>query len=293
MKDLEMVIAQKMTEKTGLNIGEDHVHVAGRRYYYIPEAKEGYPLFLHHYRSPFFLEIPYKDWQKMEEDVISVDDYIDSAFWSFGYYWGGGSMISGGYFTRLEEKNGIHDVKLIQRVMKAIRTKGSNVASGTQLSEEEKAEWKEVKEKYLKDTRVDFFYKADDFIKESFGCELRGFFSSDFLEKNQIFLSNNFIERNFRLVVSDELIREMLYNKKIPNPSEMEFFVGGGFEERRQVTSAEEFQQAIIQLGVIEAWEERERRIAERKARRNQETAHHPEENPEQSWFQKIFSFLK
>lgn len=290
--NIEKEIATRISALTGLEVGEEHVHESVSRFYYIQEAKPGCAYLLHHYRGPFFVEINKEDWKSLQNDELSVEDYIDSVQWYFGYYWGGGSMVSGGFYTPLEGGPGIHNVELIYRIMTAIKSKGRQVSCGAALTTVEKEEWAWAKENYLRDIRVFFFEQIDSFVQKEFGYKLHGLCCDNY-DEDEIYLTSNFMERTFSVNVSENLIQKILMgNFATPDPSKMKIFVQKGFfrDRSRQVNSTEEFQEALVELGIIHDWEVEE----SVNIRTSISTANDPEEDiSEENLFQRIMRFFR
>ena len=278
-------VAKVVSEKTGLNIREDHVHVSERRFYYIQELKPGYAYCLHHYRGPYFVEVNRKDMEKMEKEETSVEDFVNSTQWLYGYFWGSGSMISGGYYTPLEKKTGINDKDLIGRVMASIAKVGASYSSGSPLTDGEKEEWDRIKETYLNDPRADFFKKADELIHSRYGYNLRGFLCDD-LPENEMMLFNNSSSRTFELFLSEENIWNLLIGKEILKPEEMKVIVGKSFSSKKmEVKSPEDFINVLFCLEITRDWEEQEA------IRSCSSTTHSPSD--ENSLLYRIFKMLR
>ena len=95
--------ATELSELIGQHIGLDHIHPSTEgRYYYIQAPKTGAPMLLHHYRGPFFIDIHPDDLEDISSGKVSAHEYITSANWQVGYYWGGGSMVGGGYYQPID-----------------------------------------------------------------------------------------------------------------------------------------------------------------------------------------------
>ncbi len=95
--------ATELSALIGQHIGVEHIHASTEgRYYYIQAPKSGAPMLLHHYRGPFFIDIHPDDLEDISSGKVSAHEYITSANWQVGYYWGGGSMVGGGYYQPLD-----------------------------------------------------------------------------------------------------------------------------------------------------------------------------------------------
>ncbi len=301
LKQLSAVI----TEKSGLYVGPDHIHESNRRHYYIPKFNKGDAFFGHHYRGPFFVDIPKEDWIKLAKGEITPEEYVDSTRWFFGYYWGGGSMVGGGYFTPLECTAGIHDKEKIRRIMKPFSCRGCYLASGYRPSESEcmlcdvtYCPYSAVAEKTvgetselanLPDNRYDFFKAVNDFIEKEYGYKLHGMCCGDAIPVDHIRLYPNYGERTFELYISDEYVKELLCNPKVAGfnwdreVEAMKIFVcKPHVGERKLIESPEDFESALHEFGIIAEWEEYEekRRQWEEERRRREEERRNAEENP-------------
>ena len=272
-------LANILSQKTGLCITADHVHKASRREYYIPEAEAGKPLVLHHYRGPFFLEIPGEDWEKLEKGILSPEDYVETSKWHYGYYWGGGSMIGGGYFRPLEEGLGINEKERISRFMRVIQCEGKNLASGFYPTEETCmrcmvtdcpfSNYKGNKGNYAgeiprKDARVTFLTELEKQIRGPYVINILCS-SSTVVAKDEVILCPSTWSRSFRAYVGDELVRYLLYNPECDVATiakEVKVFVAESYYEGKRILikDEEDFERALREFKVIESWEKWENR---------------------------------
>lgn len=118
--ELSEIVDQKITY--------EHVHpVTDGRYYYTQGPEEGFPLLLHHYRGVYCVDIHPNDYKKLETGEITPQEYIGSAKFLVGYYWGGGSAVTGGYYQPLDIVNKKAEV---QRYLKILRCRGNYRSSG-------------------------------------------------------------------------------------------------------------------------------------------------------------------
>ena len=274
MKELTNELATTISKCTGLEIGADHVHISERRFYYIQEAQPGCAYLLHHYRSPFFVEINKEDWDKMENGEVTVKNFVDSTQWFFGYYWGGGSMVSssgGGFYTKLEKEKGIHDKELIQRVMNIISKVGWHFSCGARINKEDWDEWKEVSNLYLHDARRDYFNSISAFVKDSFGYKCKGFVCGGGIDDNEVYLIPNSFERSFEVMVGEDIIRKLLYGDPIPDVKVNQYIVMQGLYKNKaqEVHTSEEFNKALDELEILKEWTEWEERIRKNEEHRN------------------------
>ena len=125
--------ANELTELTGQHIGLDHIHPSTEgRYYYIQAPKAGAPMLLNHYRGPFFIDIHPDDFEDISSGKVSAHEYITSANWQVGYYWGGGSMVGGGYYQPLDLVGRRDEVR---RYLQILSCRGNRRSSGYMPSE--------------------------------------------------------------------------------------------------------------------------------------------------------------
>jgi len=132
-------LSTRISELIGYPLGVDHIHHIEADgtgwFYYIQRLKPGYPVLAMHYRGPLMLALPYQDFRRLCQDEVTVDDYIANSHFNYGYYWGGGGMISGGYWQPLEEGTGIHDTERISRYLKILGCRTHKVSCGYGPSE--------------------------------------------------------------------------------------------------------------------------------------------------------------
>lgn len=119
--------ASEMSEKITTLVGYPLqagwiVHDDPGFHYYIRNLRPGYPICVMDYhvmpgrRPELMLVLPYADYRRLEKVEYSVEEYLTTAHFSFGYYWGGGSVL-GAYWQPLEAESGIHDTERIKRYL--------------------------------------------------------------------------------------------------------------------------------------------------------------------------------
>jgi len=197
--------ASEMSELLGVEIGVSHIHPSSEdegRFFYIQPPKAGAPMILHHYRGPFCIDIHPDDYKKIETGEISVREYIISANWQVGYYWGGGSMIGGGYYQPIDIIGKNDEVR---RYLQILSCRGYYKSScgykpsrkaceecsveNCPFSDYKKGNWENEMEEY--DPRIDFYKSLRlRFEQENIGYTLHGF-SCGKLPDNEIWLSPN------------------------------------------------------------------------------------------------------
>ena len=278
-KELSMIIDQ--------SIGLDHIHADGRRFYYTQAAIEMSPMLLHHYRGPFFVDMHPEDLRKLKTGEISAHDYIHKANWLVGYYWGGGSMVGGGYYQPMDI---IGNQDEVRKYLKILSCRGITGACHYMPSEEKCAKcpltecwFSEHKEGNREDDipepdpRHDLFNAfLSRFEKEYPDYTLRGFLCSDSLEDDQAFVSANghYSEDDpysFRIYASDNVIRSILMHTVTPEDwdeyaATFKFVMKVGEDYRHEVTP-ETLAQAADENDYEKKWkkeeEERARLAAE------------------------------
>lgn len=136
-----VALSEKITELVGFYLGSDHIHHieadGSGYYYYVRKLKPGHPVLLMHYRGPLVLMLPFEDFQRLNHDEITVDEYIATSHFSYGYFWGGGNILSGGYWQPLESEPGIHDRERISRYLHILSCRTHKNSCGYPPTEEQ------------------------------------------------------------------------------------------------------------------------------------------------------------
>lgn len=134
-------LSKQITALIGYHLGEDHIHNihadGSGWHYYIQSLKPGYPVLAMHYRGPLMLALPYDDYCKLEAGEITAEQYIQESHWNYGYYWGGGGLLSGAYWQPLEKETGIHDTERISRYLHILSCRTDLISSGYRPTEEQ------------------------------------------------------------------------------------------------------------------------------------------------------------
>ena len=223
--------------------------------YYIQAPKVGAPMLLHHYRGPFFIDIHPDDFEALTSGKISAHEYISSANWQVGYYWGGGCMVGGGYYQPLDLVGRRDEVR---RYLQILSCRGSKVSCGYMPSEQSCAncsvencpfsEYKEGswdEEMREHDPRCDLFKAlCERFKQENPGYTLRGFLCGG-IPDGEIWLTPNgryTVEEPFSFMAyaSESLIRTLLMHESEPEnwteyAKSFQFRVHKRFEETHEV----------------------------------------------------------
>ena len=239
MKPKEL-FAEEMSNLIGQRIKPDDIHSSTGWFYYIQMPKTGSPMLLHHYRGPFFVDMNPVDYQKIVSGEISPHDYIYSANWLVGYYWGGWSMIGGGYYQPLDIIGRNEEVR---RYLKILSCRGGLKASGYMPSEENCSvcevsncsfsrfsEGNNTEELQEDDPRKDLFnYLLKRFEIEYPAYTLRGFLCGD-IPDNEIWIRANRRrsdddEYSFLCYASKNLIQDLLMREKQLNECDVYSFI--------------------------------------------------------------------
>ncbi len=224
--------ATELSELIGQHIGLDHIHPSTEgRYYYIQAPKTGAPMLLHHYRGPFFIDIHPDDLEDISSGKVSAHEYITSANWQVGYYWGGGSMVGGGYYQPIDLVGRRDEVR---RYLQILSCRGYRQSCGYMPSEKNCADcsvencpfskykdgnWDAEMQEH--DPRRDLFKAlCERFEQENPGYTLRGFLCGG-IPDGEIWINPNghFAEDEpfaFTAYASDSVIRSLLMHEIEP-----------------------------------------------------------------------------
>ena len=239
MKPKEL-FAEEMSNLIGQRIKPDDIHSSTGRFYYIQMPKTGSPMLLHHYRGPFCVDLNPVDYNRIVNGEVSPHEYIYKANWLVGYFWGGGSMIGGGYYQPLDIIGRNEEVR---RYLKILACRGSYRACGYMPTNEDcskcelsdcpfstfsHGDWsKEISES---DPRKDFFNSLlKRFENENPGYTLRGFICGD-IPDNEIWIRPNYRfkeseEKSFVTYASRNLIQDLLMREKQLNECDVYSFI--------------------------------------------------------------------
>lgn len=204
-QDNMRVFAAELSKLVGKHIGLDHIHPGKGHYYYIQPTKIGSPMLLNHYRGPIFVDIHPDDLEGLQSGDIDAMEYIHTANWQIGYYWGGGSMVGGGFYQPFDIVGRSEEVKRYFKILSCRTQKRSSgympsedvcakcPVNDCPFSEYKEGKWEnEVREE---DPRVIFFEALNRRFKTEYdGCTLRGFLSGfriGGIPKNEIYIRSN------------------------------------------------------------------------------------------------------
>lgn len=229
--DIKTLFAELVSNKIGHSIGADHIHTDEKGWdYYIPSKKlqKNHPVILRHYRGPLFVVLPFADWKALEQDAMDVKAYIDNSVWSFGYFWGGGSLLGGVHWQPLENgKTGINDTQKISRYLTILKCRTHEYSSGYMPTNEycskcsvnhcpfsayapksEGASWdNEVIEQ---DDRILFYTAVKERIQNEFGFKATSCMSHQ--RGDVICLYASYKADTVEVYLPEDLLIDMLYN---------------------------------------------------------------------------------
>lgn len=138
-EELKDELASKISNRIGVVLDAKNIHYIqadGTGYhYYIQCLKPNYPVLMADYKGQLILVLPFEDYKLLCDEKIVVDDYIESAYFNYGYYRGGGGLISGAYWQPLEEGPGIHDTESISQYLNLLHCRMAQWMS-VRISEE-------------------------------------------------------------------------------------------------------------------------------------------------------------
>lgn len=213
----------------GRTIAVKHIHTDNFGWeYYIPEKslQANHPLILNHYRGPLIMVIPFKDFELLQNEVITVEEYVNDSYWCFGYHWGGDSMLHGAKWQPLEEEPGIHNTEKIKRYLKILTCRTYERSSGHIPTTEEctqcfveRCPFSYYEPKYRDsswenevleaDDRIKFFEEVKVLIKEKFGLDALDCLNQ---KENSISLTPSYEKDSVTIFLPEYLLIDMLYN---------------------------------------------------------------------------------
>lgn len=264
-----------------------------RIYYYIQQPLEMHPMLLSHYRGGYFVEMNPQDMKKIKSGEISPSDYIRQANWLVGYFWGGGSMVGGGYYQPMDIVGRQDEVR---KYLKTLDCRGITGACHYMPNEAKCARCTLTEcwfSKYKEGKREDDIQEPDPrhdlfdalmrrFEKEYPGYTLRGFCCSETLEDDQAFVSANgrYLEdkpHSFLVYVSDNVIRSILMHTVAPEnwdeyAATFKFIMKVGEDYRHEATP-ETVAQASDEVDYVKKRQEEEKAAQEARERREREEA--------------------
>lgn len=222
--------SHKLFDLTGHRVANYNIHSDEHGWHYYIQAKSlmiNHPLVMNHYRGQLFVVIPLKDYQELDTGVISPNAYIENAYWNFGYYWGGGSLLGGVFWSPLESTAGIHNKELVQRYLSILGCRTHRNSCGYMPTEEQckrchvkqcpfseieeknrDASWKnEVNEH---DYRVDMLNAMAERVKEELEIEVCGLLCYE--GENALLIPHTWKKEACTLYLPYSLTNDLLYN---------------------------------------------------------------------------------
>ena len=220
--------AEEVSEVIGRKVGEENIHPMDKgRYFYTQAPKKGSPMLMHHYRGPFFIDIHPDDYEEIQTGVVSPEEYIQTANWQVGYFWGGGSMIGGGYYQPMDIDGQSDEVRRYLQILSCRGAKQSNgympketacrecFVDHCPFSRFKQGNWEEEAIKEI-DPRVGLYNAlCERFEKENPGNCLRTFYCGDTIPEDEVWVTPfGRYDANekfaFSVSVSSKLIRSLL-----------------------------------------------------------------------------------
>lgn len=286
------VFSRHIGELTGHLIASGNIYSDENGWYYYLYEKsleKNHPIVFNHYRGPLFVVIPYKEYAMLETGDKDPVEYIDNAFWNFGYYWGGGSMVGGSYWQPFEETPGIHAKDKISQYLTILSCRTALRVSGYEATAEDCMKCK-LKSCYLsdldskhcdenngkfleKDYRIDFFQSMNKRVERETGLRLQGMcLHSGDADKVEL-VPNRFEEDTCLLNIPVELNNNLLYHPmkrdfdELCDEYTLEIVVGP--EERLYLEAENDeeckalCQKFLMEHGIIDAWNDWKRKLLE------------------------------
>lgn len=203
--------AKEISEKVGhrfdfTEIGSDE---HGKYFYFCEKSfQPNHPIIVAHYRGGFWCLLPYKEFHEIEAGKITPKAYIDQAFWSYGYYAGGGTLIGGSFWTPLEKTSGITDKALVSKFLSVMEciARGQYNKDCTQC---EKCAFIGLEDK-MHDYRVDLFKSLKDRAKVELDLELRGLMCYE--GETAYLLPNQYRKDEASINLPISLLNDILYH---------------------------------------------------------------------------------
>lgn len=234
MSDLKEKVAQELSSKISLLIGYhldkdniQHILEDGTGYhYYVQCLKPRHPLLIIHYRGPLVLMLPFEDYQRLNSEEVTVDAYIESSFFNYGYYLGGGDLLNGAYWQPLEEGVGIHNTEYISQHLHFLSCRSSRWMS-RQISQEccehcpldgARCQYSplnhDVSGGYIlteNDDRRHLFYAVEERVQRELGFQLYSRTAHEG-DRHELRLYPGDMPNTVTIGVSAELLNDLLYH---------------------------------------------------------------------------------
>lgn len=120
-RELARRLNAELERLTGCKIGEQYISTDKYNFStnYIPveSLQRGRPIIIVHYIGVRMVFIPHEDWNSLCKRKVTVEEYVSTSIWNYGYYWGSNRLETGGiYWQPLEGgEPGINDREKIKR----------------------------------------------------------------------------------------------------------------------------------------------------------------------------------
>lgn len=222
--------SKKLYDLTGHRVTNYNIYSDEHGWYYYIEAKSletNHPLIMNHYRGQLFAVIPLKDYNELESGNINPNSYVENAYWNFGYYWGGGSLITGVFWMPLEKDAGIHDKEYVKRYLSILNCRTHRKSCGYMPPEEQckrchvkNCPFSEIEEKnrYASwvnevnehDYRTYMFSAVAERVKETLEIEVVGYLCHK--GENALLLPHSWKKDTCTLYLPVTLTNDLLYH---------------------------------------------------------------------------------
>lgn len=273
--------AESVAQKIGFYIEPERVTLAKRRDIYLPEADEWHPTVLCCRDGALTVDVPKKDFHRLENEEISIEDYINQSHWLYGFFVGfNATIMKGAFITPLERKPGIHDKDKIWRFLKitfcriehdedsfmpSIRKCHPCKLKNCPVSRYKSSYGNYAAEPGMIDNRWDLLSSISHRIHEEFGFLINRIYPMEDLEDKNMVLLPYDKKDMFDVYVSDSLIRSILYHPrksfeftdivKVMNVSIKKHYD----DSDTFVFDSTQFHNVVKRLGIEEDWDEKTR----------------------------------
>jgi len=175
------------------------------------------------------LVLPNADYQRLEKSEITVDEYIETSHFNYGFLWGGGGLISGAYWQPLEDVPGIHDTNRISRYLRILSCRTGTRSHGHSPTAErcQKCQLDETGCPYSPlnqtgcwdneiqepDGRVELFNAIGERLEKELGFKI-GNVMSHSNDSGELLLFPGFEPNSVQAYVNKDLLNDLLYHPK-------------------------------------------------------------------------------
>ena len=272
-KDFAKIVAHKI----GYYIDPDRVIESKRRSFYLPEADEGHPTVLCCRDGMLTIDVPKEDYDKLENEEVSVEDYINQSHWLYGFFAGlNANIMKGAFIAPLESEPGIYDKDRIWRFLKimfckmehekdsflpTIRSCAKCSVRHCPVSRYKDNYGNFTNEPGMIDSRWDLLAAISNRVHKDFGYLINRIYPNEDLDDNEMILTSYDKRDSFDVYVSDSLIRNILYHPKKPFEFAdivrvMNVRLKKNFDDTGVfVFNAQQFRAAVEKFGIDESWD--------------------------------------